>query len=198
MSAVDPHAEAHRLRAEEGFGARRIATELGITRHAATRLLARPLPQPVAATAPVPAAGVAEERPPVADLVGQDQPVVRPVAEPVAGVAAEVAEVADQRRPVAVGVVVPSGQVAEVTGVARLFRLPGSRSPWLQVDLSGRPWLLRDLMRLVRLGLQIPHVVDIAVRSFAAAYWEAVTGGHLDPGQPYEVQTRVRPCRHAT
>ncbi|MEH0657563.1 hypothetical protein QA860_07405 [Streptomyces stelliscabiei] len=181
MSAVDQHAEAHRLRDKDGFGARRIATELGITRHRATQLLARPLPRPVAATAPVPAAGVAEQRP--------------PVAEPVAGVAAQVAEVADQRPPVAVGVVVPSGHV---TGVARLFRLPGSRSPWLQVDLSGRPWLLRDLMRLVRLGLQIPHVVDIAVRSFAAAYWEAVTGGHLDPGQPYEVQTRVRPCRHAT
>ncbi|MBP5890621.1 hypothetical protein [Streptomyces scabiei] len=191
MNAVDQHAEAHRLKTQHGYGARRIGQELGISRHAATRLLARPLPQPVPATAPVPAAGVAEERPPVAEPVAGVTATQRPVA-------AQVAEVADQRPPVAVGVVVPSGQVAEATGVARLFRLPGSRSPWLQVDLSGRPWLLRDLMRLVRLGLQIPHVVDIAVRSFAAAYWEAVTGGHLDPGQPYEVQTRVRPCRHAT
>ncbi|MFI0528520.1 hypothetical protein ACH3XX_00550 [Streptomyces scabiei] len=209
MTEQEQHAEAHRLKTERNFGARRIGQELGISRHAATQLLARPLPQPVAATVSGPAARVAEERPPVAEPVGQEQRVARPVAEPVAElaateqpVAARVAEVADQRRPVAVGVVVPSGQVAEpvghVAGVARLFRLPGSRSPWLQVDLAGRPWLLRDLMRLVRLGLQIPHVVDIAVRSFAAAYWEAVTRGHLDPGQPYEVQTRVRPCRHAT
>ncbi|MDX3170078.1 hypothetical protein PV516_40670 [Streptomyces scabiei] len=180
MSAVDQHAEAHRLKVQHGYGARRIGQELGITRHAATQLLAQPLPQPVAE--------VAKERPPVADPVAELAVPERPVA----------ARVADQRPPVAVGVVVPSGQVAEATGVARLFRLPGSRSPWLQVDLSGRPWLLRDLMRLVRLGLQIPHVVDIAVRSFAAAYWEAVTGGHLAPGQSYEVQTRVRPCRHAT
>ncbi|CBG73474.1 hypothetical protein SCAB_64711 [Streptomyces scabiei 87.22] len=201
MSAVDQHAEAHRLRDEDGYGARRIAAELGITRHAATRLLAQPLPQPVADQV----AEVAAERLPVADQVAEVAAQERPVAEPVAElavperpVAARVAEVADQRPPVAVGAVVPSGQVAEATGVARLFRLPGSRSPWLQVDLSGRPWLLRDLMRLVRLGLQIPHVVDIAVRSFAAAYWEAVTGGHLAPGQSYEVQTRVRPCRHAT
>jgi len=191
MSAVDQHAEAHRLRAEEGYGARRIAAELGITRHAATQLLARPLPEPVAE----PVAEVAAARRPVAEPVA-DQ--VAEVAVPDRPVAVRVAEVADQQVPVAVGVVVPSGQVAEVTGVARLFRLPGSRSPWLQVDLAGRPWLLRDLMRLVRLGLQIPHVVDIAVRSFAAAYWEAVTGGHLAPGQPYEVQTRVRPCRHVT
>jgi hypothetical protein len=187
MSAVDQHAEAHRLKTEHRYGARRIAKELGITRHAATQLLARPLAQPVADQV----AEVVEERPPVAEPVAELAVTERPVAAPVAGVAG-------QRPPVAVGVVVPSGQVAEVTGVARLFRLPGSRSPWLQVDLAGRPWLLRDLMRLVRLGLQIPHVVDIAVRSFAAAYWEAVTGGHLDPGQPYEVQTRVRPCRHAT
>lgn len=187
MSAVDQHAEAHRLRDEDGYGARKIAAALGITRHAATQLLARPLPQPVAEPEPE----VAEERPTVAEPVAE-------VAVPERPVAAGVAEVADERPPVAVGVVVPSGQVAEAMGVARLFRLPGARSPWLQVDLAGRPWLLRDLMRLVRLGLQIPYVVDVAVRSFAAAYWEAVTRGDLAPGQDYEVQTRVRPCRHAT
>ncbi|MGW0599932.1 hypothetical protein ACWD11_22650 [Streptomyces sp. NPDC002776] len=67
MSAVDPHEQAHRLKSEFGYGARRIATELGISRHAATQLLARPLPQPVADT-------------------------VRPVAEPVGRVAEEVAD----------------------------------------------------------------------------------------------------------
>jgi hypothetical protein len=70
VSGVDQHAEAHRLRAELGWGARRIAAELHITRHAATQLLARPLPQPVAEVA--------------------EQPR-RPVAEPVAPVAARVA-----------------------------------------------------------------------------------------------------------
>ncbi|MDX3161914.1 hypothetical protein PV369_41815, partial [Streptomyces scabiei] len=84
MSAVDQHAEAHRLKAEHGYGARRIGQELGISRHAATQLLARPLPQPVAATAPVSAAGVAEERPPVAEPVAGVAATRRPVAEPVA------------------------------------------------------------------------------------------------------------------
>lgn len=73
MSGVDQHAEAHRLRDELGYGARRIAAELGITRHAATQLLARPLPQPVAE---------------VADAAGQPR---RPVAEPPVPVAARVA-----------------------------------------------------------------------------------------------------------
>lgn len=43
MSAVDEHAEAHRLKAERGWGARRIGAELGITRYAAEQLLARPI-----------------------------------------------------------------------------------------------------------------------------------------------------------
>lgn len=43
MSDVDQHAEAHRLKEELNYGARRIAQELGITRHAATQLLKRPL-----------------------------------------------------------------------------------------------------------------------------------------------------------
>ncbi|WP_200302271.1 hypothetical protein [Streptomyces adelaidensis] len=179
MTEQERHAEVHRLKAEHGYGARRIGQELGISRHAATRLLAQPRPQPVAAAAPVQVAEVADQRPPVA--VGS-----QPVAEerlPAAGVAA--------------GVAVPAESSGHVAGVARLFRMPGARSPWLQVDLSGRPWLVRDLMRLARIGLQIPYVVDIAVRSFAAAYHQAVTRGDLVPGQAYEVQTRVRPCSHA-
>ncbi|MGW5123014.1 hypothetical protein ACWEQ7_02935 [Streptomyces sp. NPDC004069] len=44
MSAVDQHAEAHRLKNELGYGARRIGRELGITRYAAEQLLDQPLP----------------------------------------------------------------------------------------------------------------------------------------------------------
>lgn len=205
MSAVDRHAEAHRLRDEDGYGARRIATELGISRHAATLLLARPLPQPVADVVAEVAEPVAAEEPPVAEPVAEvaeSEPVPAaeptgvadewlPVAEPVAAeeppVAEPVAEVADRRGPVA---------GLRVEGVV-WFPRPGGRSPWLEADLTGRPWLLRDLMRLARVGLRIPYIVDLAVRSFAAAYWEAVTGGHLAPGQPYEIHTRVRPRRAA-
>lgn len=67
----EQHAEAHRLKNELGYGARRIGRELGISRYAAEQLLAQPLPQPVAE--------------PVADEV-------RPVAEPVGQVADEVVE----------------------------------------------------------------------------------------------------------
>lgn len=193
MSVVDQHAEVHRLKAEHGYGARRIAAGLGITRYAAERLLARPLPQPVAEKV----AEVADHRPPVAEPVAepvrQERPVAdhdaRPVGQdrPVAGLVAGVAE------PVVAGVAEPVGHVA---GVVR-FPRPGARGGWLKVDLSRRPWLLRDLVRLARVGLRIPYVVDLAVRSFAAAYWEAVTGGHLAPGQPYEIHTRVRPRRAA-
>ncbi|WP_060879979.1 hypothetical protein [Streptomyces scabiei] len=190
MSDVDQHAEAHRLRDEDGYGARRIATELGISRHAATVLLARPLPQPVAEVAEP----VAAEEPPVAEPVAEVAESEPVPADEAAGVADEwlpvaepVAEVADLRRPVA---------ALRVEGVV-WFPRPGGRSPWLEADLSGRPWLLRDLMRLARVGLRIPYIVDLAVRSFAAAYWEAVTGGHLAPGQPYEIHTRVRPRRAA-
>lgn len=45
MSAVDEHAEAHRLNTELGYGARRIAAELGITRYAAEQLLKDPPPR---------------------------------------------------------------------------------------------------------------------------------------------------------
>ncbi|MDX2566057.1 hypothetical protein PV413_23830 [Streptomyces scabiei] len=179
MSAVDQHAEAHRLKAEHGYGARRIGQELGISRHAATQLLARPLPQPVAATAPVSAAGVAEERP--------------PVAEPVAGVAATRRPVAE---PVAEGVVVAAAPVGHMTGAVQ-FPRPDARSPWLRVDLSRRRGLLRDLVALTRVGLRIPYVVEDVLRAFAAAYHQALSAGRLQRGQGYEVQITVRPCRHA-
>lgn len=188
MSAVDQHAEAHRLKSERGYGARRIGQELGISRHAATQLLARPLPQPVAATAPEPAASVVEERPPVAVPVGQDQPVTRPVAEPVAGVAAT-------QRPVAEGVIVAAAPVGHVAGTAR-FPRQDARSPWLRVDLSRRRGLLRDLVALTRVGLQIPYVVEDVLRAFAAAYHQALATGRVRRGQGYEVQISVRPCHH--
>ncbi|SBT89407.1 hypothetical protein GA0115233_100954 [Streptomyces sp. DI166] len=44
MNAADLHAEAHRLKAELGYGARRIAKELGITRYAAEQMLKQPFP----------------------------------------------------------------------------------------------------------------------------------------------------------
>lgn len=61
MSAVDPHAEAHRLNTVHGWGARRIGAELGISRYAAGELLKRPLPQPVADQVAEPVGHVAEE-----------------------------------------------------------------------------------------------------------------------------------------
>ncbi|MFI2437434.1 hypothetical protein [Streptomyces sp. NPDC018693] len=81
MSAVDQHAEAHRLRAEHGWGARRIGKELGITRYRAEQLLDKPLPEP-GPTAEQPVAEPAEE---VADRPSA-------AAEPVADEVAEVAE----------------------------------------------------------------------------------------------------------
>jgi hypothetical protein len=80
VSGLDLHAEAHRLKAELGYGARRIAKELGITRHAATQLRARPRPPPGAAAAPAAAA-------PVAGVAG----AARQVAEPAGPVADRVA-----------------------------------------------------------------------------------------------------------
>ena len=213
MSAVDQHAEAHRLKTEHNYGARRIGQELGISRHAATRLLARPLPQPVAATPAVPVAEMADQRPPVAESpaepvrqAAQEQPLPRPVAEPVAGVAATrrplaepVAGVAATRRPLAEpvveGVVVAAAPVGHVTGAVR-FPRPDARSPWLRVDLSRRRGLLGDLVALARVGLRIPYVVEDVLRAFAAAYHQALSAGRLQRGQGYEVQITVRPCRH--
>ncbi|MDX2667422.1 hypothetical protein [Streptomyces stelliscabiei] len=182
MNAVDQHAEAHRLKTECQYSERRIAAELGVSRHVVRQLLARPLPQPVVDQQPLPVE-------PVAAVVDQRPPLVEPLAA-----------AADQVRPVvepsAEGLVVATALVGHATGAVR-FPRPGVRSQWLRIDLSRRRGLLRDLMALARVGLQIPHVVDLAIRSFAAAYWEAVTNGHLQPGQGYEIHTRVRPCRHA-
>lgn len=77
MSVVGQHAEAHRLKAEHGWGARRIAAELQITRYAAEQLLARPL------------AEVADHMRPMAEPVGQS---VSHAAEPLAEVADPVAD----------------------------------------------------------------------------------------------------------
>lgn len=185
MSDVDQHAEAHRLKADHGYGARKIGEALGISRHAATQLLARPLPQPVAATAPV----LAAERPPVAEPLAEPAVPERPVA----------ARVAATRRPVAdrpvEGVVWEAGPVAHTAGTVRLA-LSGASSPWLRVDLSRRRGLLRDLKALMRVGLQIPYVVEDVLRAFAAAYHQALANGQLRRGQGYDVQIRVRPCRH--
>jgi hypothetical protein len=170
MTEQERHAEAHRLKTECRYSERRISAELGITRYAVKQLLARPLPQPVA-----------DQKP--------------PVAEPVAEVADQERPVADQRPSVAEGVVVAAAPVGHVAGVAR-FPLPGARSPWLRIDLSRRRGLLRDLVALARVGLQIPHVVEDVIRAFAAAYHQAVATGQLAPGQAYDMQIRVRPCRH--
>ncbi|MFF8034888.1 hypothetical protein [Streptomyces sp. NPDC016626] len=78
MSAVDQHAEAHRLRRDLGYGARRIAQQLGITRHAATQLLAQPLADQPAGVAEPLAAGGSQPAAVVAATDGQDR---RPVAE---------------------------------------------------------------------------------------------------------------------
>lgn len=186
MSTVDQHAEAHRLKAGQ-YSERRIAAELGITRYAVKQLLARPLPQPVADQKPL----VAE---PVAEVADQERPVVDQTWRPDVQ-EQPVAQVADQRLSAAEGVVVAATPVGHVAGVAR-FPLPGARSPWLRVDLSRRRGLLRDLVALARVGLQIPHVVEDVIRAFAAAYHQAVATGQLAPGQAYDMQIRVRPCRH--
>ncbi|TQE35453.1 hypothetical protein [Streptomyces ipomoeae] len=181
MSAVDQRAEAHRLKTELNYGTRRIAKELGISRWAATQLLAQPLPQPVA-----------DE---VAGVAGQS----RPVAEPLAGPDGQMAGVARPPEPSAPA---PTAPVRRVVGVAGLTVRPPAAArpddpgPWLRVSLARRPGLLRTLMRLVRLGLQIPEVVDLAVSAFAAGYHHALTHGQVTPGQMYEVQTVIRPCRH--
>lgn len=44
MSTVDQIAEAHRLQRERGYGGRRVAVELGISRELANQLLAEPNP----------------------------------------------------------------------------------------------------------------------------------------------------------
>jgi hypothetical protein len=207
VSTVDQHAEAHRLKTECRYGERRIAAELGVSRHVVRQLLARPLPEPVVdqddpVVEPVPwtadqTAPVVDQEPPVvepvASLVDQRQPAAnqgRLVVEPVV-------DLVDLPGPVVEGLVEAPASVGHVTGLVR-FVLPGTRGPWLLVDLAGRPRLWRAVTRLVRLGLRIPYVVDVAVRSFAGAYYQAVTSGDLVPGEPYEIRTVVRPRQRQT
>ncbi len=64
------------------------------------------------------------------------------------------------------------------------------------MDLSRRRGLLGDLVALARVGLRIPYVVEDVLRAFAAAYHQALATGRLQRGQGYDVQIRVRPCRH--
>ncbi|NEB00598.1 hypothetical protein [Streptomyces sp. SID13726] len=59
MSDVDQRAEAHRLQRERGFGARRVAAELGISRETAGELLSQPAEDPDPRLAVVTAAIVA-------------------------------------------------------------------------------------------------------------------------------------------
>ncbi|MGW4733862.1 hypothetical protein ACWEQC_32650 [Streptomyces shenzhenensis] len=157
MSGVDPHAEAHRLKRELGYGARRIADRLGISRHAATQLLARPLPRPPAG----PAAGVADE---VAA-------VTQPVAEPADQVADTVAEPAD---PVAGGVAVLAGHRPE-----------GGRR--VVVDLDEFPGLAEDLALLEETGASPEQVVNFAVERLASVYRRALGRGRLRRGQAFDV-----------
>ncbi|MBD0837394.1 hypothetical protein [Streptomyces sp. TRM68416] len=155
MSAVDPHVEAHRLKRELGWGARRIAAELGVSRYAAEQLLKRPLAEPVA------------------EVAAGERPLAEPPGDPAAAA------------------LPPAGVVADGLDT----RPPG---PWLRLNLSQRPRLWRALATLLQLGMRAPVAVDVAVRAFARAYHQAVIRGELVPGQPYEVQTRIRPATPAT
>lgn len=163
MSAVDQHAEAHRLKDELGYGARRIAEQLGVSRHAASRLLARPLPQPPAD--------------PVAEAVDE---VAGPVAEAVAGVAVEARPVAGAGRLVA-------GEVA-VRPTAMAVPVASGPCDLLVVDLRRYPGLAEDLELLQRSGAPgAGAVVDFAVDRLASAYRFARASGLLRDGQSFAV-----------
>jgi hypothetical protein len=199
VDRADRHAEAHRLRTERGWGRRRIAAELGITPYAAQQLLDQPPPARAAAsTGPVdrpaapPAGGrpVDDQRAPASPA--SPAPVVsgRPVGDRTAAIVPLPAVRAAAGRPA-------EGRVGEVDDQAAAAGRPGAPGgPWLRLDLGARPGLLRAVTRMVRLGLHLPAVADVALRAFAAAYHEAIRYGRLAPGQPYEVRTVVRPCAH--
>lgn len=165
MSGVDQHAEAHRLKDELGYGARRIAQELGITRHAATQLMNRPLPQPVADAG-------------------------RPVAEPVA----DVAEVAGQPlRPVAAPAVPVAVRVA--SHLDALVGHAPARPRRLVVDLDDFPGLADDLALLQETGASAAEVVNFAVDRLASVYRTARDRGRLRPGQAFDVtDMRLKPA----
>lgn len=170
MSGVDQHAEAHRLKNELHYGARRIAAELGITRHAATRLLARPLTQPVADVTAAAARPVAE----VADAAARP---LRPVAAPVVPVAARVTSHLD----------------------ALVGQAP-ARPRRLVVDLDQFPGLADDLGLLAETGAAAAEVVNFAVDRLAAAYRTAREQGRLQAGQAFDVTSmwlQPRPLRRS-
>ncbi|WP_165854597.1 hypothetical protein [Streptomyces sp. V2] len=159
MSAPDPqHAEAHRLRAEHGWGARRIAEALEITRYAASVLLARPLPQPVAEEIDE----VAEAGEPVADEVAEDDQlpadVVAGVAEPVAG--------AGTRGPLP-------------------RRIPDDE---IVIDLRRWPALRRDLAALAQTGRTPSELINQAVVVLGFGYRKALDEHRVEPGQPIVVR----------
>ncbi|WP_432159169.1 hypothetical protein [Streptomyces sp. bgisy153] len=161
MSAVDEHAEAHRLRAEHGWGARRVGEALGISRYAASRLLAQPLPQPVADR-------VAE----VADRVAE-------VADRVAETVAEVAEpVAD--RPTAT-----DDQLADRPLPRRVAQ------PLAGVDLGQWPAVRRDLAVLAQTGRSAEALAHQAITAVAHHYARALAQGLLQPGQEFHISSVV-------
>lgn len=178
MSGVDQHAEAHRLKDELGYGARRIAEELGITRHAATQLLNRPLAKPV--------------RRPLAQPVAE---VTRTVAEPVA----EVAEVAERSlQPVAVPAQPVAARVASHLD-ALVGQAPATPRR-LVIDLEQFPGLADDLALLEETGAAAAEVVNFAVDRLASAYRIARERGLLRDGQAFNVTSmdlQPRPLRPA-
>ena len=158
MSAVDQHAEAHRLKAERGWGARRIAEELGITRHAATQLLARPLPRPLAEVTGPPAQPVAG----VAEVAARP---LRPVAEVAAPVADRVASHLD----------------------ALVGQAPPPPRHMVVVDLKRFPGLAEDLALLEETGAYAAEVINYAVGRLAAAVRTARARGVLREGQRFDL-----------
>ncbi|MDX2552581.1 hypothetical protein ACKI1J_42850 [Streptomyces scabiei] len=202
MNTVDRAGEVRRLAAQK-VPQRVIAERLGITRHQVRRVLGAQ-PPTVGDPAPAQAPSAAHETARATPM--GDRPARADAQPPTAGAplarAMTVGEpVGEAGRPVGgppvEGVVVAGAPVAHIEGAVR-FPLPGAHSPWLRVDLSRRRGLLRDLVALTRVGLRIPHVVEDVLRAFAAAYHEALATGQLRRGQGYDVQIRVRPCRHAT
>lgn len=194
MKTVDQHAEAHRLKREHGYGARRIADELGITRHAATLLLAQPLAdQP---------AGVADkDGQPPAELVAE-------VAAPSAQVADEVAagdsqSAADQPLSAADRVAEGGRPVAAAEGRERRpvaeLRLPRRvADPLAGMDVSQWRALRRDLAVLAETGRTAEALVHQAVTAVAYAYRLARKAGDLEPGQRFLIaDMTLRPSPHS-
>lgn len=170
MNAVDQHAEAHRLKAEHGYGARRIAEQFGITRHAATLLLSHP---PTAAA--VVAEPVAEVAEPVAAAPEDDSQERQPLAEPVAEVAAS------QAQPLPV-VAATDGHERRPAAVLRLpRRIPVDSRLTLDMDLSTQPVLRRALADLAVTGLTAEELVGQGLVVLALAYRQGVAAQRISP-----------------